>query len=45
MPSMSISESACIRSVFADSKHAILVGTKTGEIYEITDKPKLLVQV
>jgi hypothetical protein len=38
-------EPSCVRSVFADSSVSILVGTKSNEIWEITDKPRMLHQV
>ena len=38
-------EPSCVRSVFADSSVSILVGTKSNEIWEITDKPRILHQV
>jgi hypothetical protein len=45
MPPGPSREPACVRSVFADSSVSILVGTKSNEIWEITDKPRMLHQV
>ncbi|KAK3256416.1 hypothetical protein CYMTET_34449, partial [Cymbomonas tetramitiformis] len=36
--------SSVIRSLFADDKSKVLVGTKNNEIYEIDDTPRLIVQ-